>query len=159
MLLSSCIIEISEISFCGNLHIPRFINSPQLEYLHIRIRKMNEKRGNSYLDYPISHTSINQIIFDGKMFSIQTLFLEINNGLSLNKSLISHQNLRNVNLHLQTIDDLFILLDGLIPNVQIMIIQLYKKRILCKLIIEINSYLFILFKLIFVLKFHHYVID
>jgi hypothetical protein len=120
---------------------------------------MNEKRGNSYLDYPISHTSINQIIFDGKMFSIQTLFLEINNGLSLNKSLISHQNLRNVNLHLQTIDDLFILLDGLIPNVQIMIIQLYKKRILCKLIIEINSYLFILFKLIFVLKFHHYVID
>jgi hypothetical protein len=47
------------------------------------------------------------------MFSIETLVLEMNNGLSLNKSLVPHQNLRNLNLNLKTMDDLFILLDGL----------------------------------------------
>ncbi len=60
------------------------------------------------------------------------------------KSLVPHQNLRNINLHLKTIDDLFILLDGLVPNIQTMIIQLCQKRILCKLIIETNINFFCL---------------
>jgi hypothetical protein len=67
------------------------------------------------------------------MFSIHTLVLEMNNGLSLNKVLIPHRNLRNINLNLKTIDDLFILLDGLVPNIQTMIIHLSQKRILCKI--------------------------
>jgi hypothetical protein len=56
--------------------------------------------------------------------------IEIPDGLKFSKSLKSHQILRNVNLILQTIDDLYVLLDGLVPNVQKMIIQLCQSRLL-----------------------------
>jgi hypothetical protein len=75
---------------------------------------------------------INQLLFNEKISSIHTIYYQIYNGLLLNKSLISHDNLRNVNLILQTIDDLYILLDGLVPNVQTMIIKLCQPRILRK---------------------------
>ncbi len=68
------------------------------------------------------HLSINQLLFDKKINSINNIYIEINNGLVLNNSLISNQNLRNVYLFLPTIDDLYILLDGLVPNVETMII-------------------------------------
>ena len=70
-------------------------------------------------------------MFDGLMSFVHTIYCEMNDGLVLKNSLMSHQNLRNVNLVLQTIDDLYILLDGLVPNVQTMIIQLCQPRILC----------------------------
>jgi hypothetical protein len=63
------------------------------------------------------------------MCFINTIHIEIDHGLVLNKSLIPHENLRNVYFVLKTIDDLYILLDGLIPNVQTMIIQLCQSRI------------------------------
>jgi hypothetical protein len=61
---------------------------------------------------------------------LDTVSIEIPDGLKLSKSLKSHQILRNVNLILQTIDDLYVLLDGLVPNVQKMIIQLCQSRLL-----------------------------
>jgi len=75
---------------------------------------------------------INQLLFNEKNSSIHTIYYQIYNGLLLSKSLISHNNLRNVNLFLQTIDDFYILLDGLVPNVQTMIIKLCQSRIGCK---------------------------
>jgi len=77
------------------------------------------------------HLSINQLLFDKKMNSISSnIYIEINDGLILSNSLIPNQNLRIVNLILPTIDDLYILLDGLVPNVETMIIQLCQQRIL-----------------------------
>ncbi|CAF5132909.1 unnamed protein product, partial [Rotaria sp. Silwood1] len=75
----------------------------------------------------------NQLLFNEKQISsIHTINYQIYYGLLLNKSLRSHNNLRNINLILQTIDDLYILLGGLVPNVQTMIIKLYQLRIHCK---------------------------
>ena len=77
---------------------------------------------------------INQLLFNEKQISsLHTINYQIYNGLLLSKcSLISHDNLRNVNLVLQTCDDLYILLDGLFPNVQTMIIKLFQSKTLCK---------------------------
>lgn len=76
--------------------------------------------------------NLNQFLFDEKFRSLKRIFLEIDCGFNLNKSLIVHEHLRNVDLILQTIDDLFILLDGLIPNVEIIIIRLCLKKLFLK---------------------------
>lgn len=52
--------------------------------------------------------SINQFLFDGQIPSIDTVYIKTNHGLILNKVWISHNNLRNIHLVLQTIDDLYI---------------------------------------------------
>jgi len=75
---------------------------------------------------------INQILFNEKTSSIHTIYYKIYDGLLLNESLISHDNLRNVNLVLQTIDDLYRLLNGLVPNVQTMIVKLCQSKKHCK---------------------------
>jgi hypothetical protein len=77
---------------------------------------------------------INQLLFNEKISSIHihTIYYQIYNGILLSKSLISHDNLRNINLILQIIDDLYIVLDGIVSNVQTMIIKLYQSRILCE---------------------------
>jgi hypothetical protein len=75
---------------------------------------------------------INQLLFNEKLSSIHTMYYQIYNGLLLSKPLISHHHLRNINLVLQTIDDFYILLDGLVPNIQTMIIKLCQSRIRCK---------------------------
>jgi hypothetical protein len=85
--------------------------------------------------------SINQFLFDPILRSIHTFSIEFNDGLILSKSLIPHQNLRDVNLVLQTIDDLYILLDGLVPNIQTLIVRLCKSRILCTLILQLIIHL------------------
>jgi hypothetical protein len=64
------------------------------------------------------------------MTHLHTIIIQPFYGLSLYKCLIPHQNLRHVNIYLQTIDDLFLLLNGLIPNVQTMIVYLRQSRIL-----------------------------
>jgi len=79
---------------------------------------------------------INQLLFNGNLPSIHTICYETYNGLFLNNSLISHINLRHVHLALATIDDLYILLNGLIPNVQTLIIELCQSRIPYKLIVS-----------------------
>ena len=69
-------------------------------------------------DDDIEKMDLNQFLFNEKYRSIKQMSLEIHCIFCLTKSLISHENLRNVDLIFQTIDDLFILLDGLIPNVE-----------------------------------------
>jgi len=81
-------------------------------------------------DFPLHDLSMNKFLFNKPMPCLHTVCIEIPDGLKLSKSLTSHQILRNVNLILQTIDDLYVLLDGLVPNVQKMIIQLCQSRLL-----------------------------
>jgi len=78
---------------------------------------------------------MNQFLFNNKISSIHTISYEIYNGLLLNSSLISIENLRNINLTLQTIDDLYILLAGLVPLTQTMSITLCQARVPCKSIL------------------------
>jgi hypothetical protein len=80
--------------------------------------------------FPTCNESISKLLFNGKICSMTNVSIEITDGLLLTKSFISHQILTNINLILQIIDDLYVLLDGLVPNVQIMIIQLCQSRIL-----------------------------
>ncbi len=79
---------------------------------------------------------INQLLFNGNLPSIDMICYETYHGLYLNNSLISHINLRHVHLALETIDDLYLLLNGLIPNVQTLIIELCQSSIPCKLIVS-----------------------
>ncbi|CAF4619718.1 unnamed protein product [Rotaria sp. Silwood1] len=102
-------------------------NLTELQYLHITIQKPDI---NQHMDYlKTCNILFNQLLFNEKQISsIRTINYQIYYGLLLNKSLISHDNLRNVNLVLQTIDDLYILLDGLVPNVQTMIIRVFQSK-------------------------------
>ncbi|CAF3093098.1 unnamed protein product [Rotaria sp. Silwood2] len=68
-----------------------------------------------------------------KLLSLHTIRIELLHGLALYHSLRSHKNLRHVEIILKTIDDLYILLDGLIPNVQSLIVHLTQTRILTHL--------------------------
>ncbi|CAF3081467.1 unnamed protein product [Rotaria sp. Silwood2] len=103
-------------------------NMKQLESFHITYRKLDEKTNMIFCQR--SNVSINQFLFDKILPSLNTVSIELNDGLILNKSLVSHHNLRHINLNLQTIDDLYILLDGLVPNAQTMIIKICQSRIL-----------------------------
>ncbi|CAF1178595.1 unnamed protein product [Rotaria sordida] len=103
-------------------------NLTELQYLHIVIRRRDEYEDME--DLKTCHILFNQLLFNEKQISsIHTIDYKIYNGLLLNKSLKSHDNLRSVNLVLQTIDDLYILLNGLVPNVQMMIIKLCRSTI------------------------------
>ncbi|CAF1587533.1 unnamed protein product [Rotaria sp. Silwood1] len=100
----------------------------KLQYLHVTFRKFKQ-------DFDISYVGkndiiINRLLFSGQMCTLHTIKIELNNGLSLYKCLIPHQSLRHVQIILRTIDDLYILLNGLIPNVETMIVQLSQSRIL-----------------------------
>ncbi len=108
------------------------IDFGEVENLSIRMYKDHDIEGifNS-IDMRLFcfEMNLNQFLFNEKFCLIERIFLEIHCGFNLNKSLISHKNLRDVDLILKTIDDLFILLDGLIPNVEIMIIRLCRRKI------------------------------
>jgi hypothetical protein len=106
-------------------------NLTQLQYLHITIRKPDGDEDMDYLQI-CNNLLINQLLFNEEHSSIHTMYYQIYNGLLLSKSLISNHHLRNVNLVLQSIDDFYILLDGLVPNIQTMIIKLSQSRISCK---------------------------
>ncbi|CAF1455040.1 unnamed protein product [Rotaria sordida] len=98
----------------------------QLEYFHINVHKSDKD-----LSFEEScDGSIGRILFNNKLSSLRTIKIELLSGLSLYQSLISHENLRHIEIILKTIDDLYILLDGLIPNVQLLIIHLTQTRIL-----------------------------
>jgi len=74
------------------------------------------------------------MLFANRLSSLHTINFQSCNGLSLYKCLKPRQNLHYINISLQTIDDLFILLNGLIPNVQTLIVQLCKPRLLSNII-------------------------
>ncbi|CAF4388916.1 unnamed protein product, partial [Adineta steineri] len=86
------------------------------------------------MDIDINHLKtcnrlVNEFLFEENLVSIHTIHYEIYHGLSLTYALKRHINLRHVHLVLATIDDLYILLNGLIPNVQILIIELFQTKI------------------------------
>ncbi|CAF4640001.1 unnamed protein product, partial [Rotaria sp. Silwood2] len=95
--------------------------------------KINKKLNNYLLSIVFEEPcdgSIGRILFNKKLLSLHTIKIELLYGLSLYHSLRSHENLRHVEIILRTIDDLYILLDGLIPNVQSLIVHLTQTRIL-----------------------------
>ncbi|CAF5048400.1 unnamed protein product, partial [Rotaria sp. Silwood1] len=59
-----------------------------------------------------------------------TIIVNEFDGITLFKTLIPHENLRYIDITVETIDDLYVLLDGLVPNVEKMIIQLSQPCIL-----------------------------
>ncbi|CAF3106713.1 unnamed protein product, partial [Rotaria sp. Silwood2] len=97
----------------------RMILDPRTKIKIDEIKNNDINQGIHMDDLETCNNLFNQLLFNEKQISsIHTIDYQIYNGLLLNKLLISHDNLRNVNLVLQTIDDLYILLDGLVPNVQ-----------------------------------------
>jgi hypothetical protein len=115
-------------------------NLTQIESLEIINRKIDED-----LRYVWTiHSSIIRLLFEKEINSLEKLVIQPINGISLCQSLIPNKNIRNINIYLQTIDDLFILLNGILPNIQIMIVRLCQKRLLSKdifhFILQINFY-------------------
>ncbi|CAF1319903.1 unnamed protein product [Rotaria sordida] len=103
-------------------------NLTELQYLHIVVQRPDANENMD--DLETCNILFNQLLFNKKQISsIHTIDYKIYNGLLLSESLRFHNNLQNVNLVLQTIDDLYILLNGLVPNVQKMIIKLCQARI------------------------------
>lgn len=90
-----------------------------------------------FLEFPVRERcdrTIQQILFVRQICSLHEVIIDMPFGLTLYKGLGANRFLQNIDLVLETIDDLYILLDGLIPNIQKMIIQLRQSRILCKYI-------------------------
>ncbi len=50
----------------------------------------------------------------------------------LYKTLIPNESVTHIDLVLENIDDLYVLLNGLVPNVEKVLIHLRQSRILCK---------------------------
>src|SRR5262249_26256277 len=104
-------------------------NHFQLKNFHLTIRKFDENQIKRCF-VQSCHRWVIQLLFEERIDSIENISIEIHNGLILMKSLIPNENLRNISLVLQTIDDLYVLLDGLVPNVEILVIELCQQRIL-----------------------------
>ncbi|CAF3302282.1 unnamed protein product, partial [Rotaria sp. Silwood2] len=103
------------------------LDMTQIEYFHMTIRKTNEHFSRFIDDKP--DASINRLVFGRRrMYSLHKLIIDFSDGLELYKRLIPHKSLRYIDLVLKTIDDLYILLDGLVPNIEKMIIQLHHSR-------------------------------
>ena len=100
----------------------------KLRYLHLIIRDTDESQRFHFEEK--FDIYINQLLFNHRLSTLHHIHLQSPDGLSLYNSLIPHQNLRYVHIHLRTIDDLYLLLNGLIPNVQILIVHLKQKRLL-----------------------------
>jgi hypothetical protein len=77
------------------------------------------------------HSTINQFLFGRPIHCLHEVIIDMSDGLTLYQTLIVNRSLTYVDLVLETIDDLYVLLDGLVPNVEKMIIQLHRSRILC----------------------------
>ncbi|CAF1638658.1 unnamed protein product [Rotaria sp. Silwood1] len=65
--------------------------------------------------------------------SLILIIIDVPDGLVLHKTLIPNQYLKNIDLVLETIDDLYVLLSGLVPNIEKITIQLHRSRILSRL--------------------------
>ncbi|CAF1511324.1 unnamed protein product [Rotaria sp. Silwood1] len=98
----------------------------KLEYFHATIHKHDTKLEDSHIDK--REELFNNILFTGQMCSLHTVTIESLDGLALYRSLKPHQSLRHFNVVLHTIDDLYILLSGLVPNIEILIVQLRQSR-------------------------------
>jgi len=68
---------------------------------------------------PMSYTVLEELtyfIFYNRFNRLRELSLIINDGLILSKQLPSNRNLRYLTITLQNVNDLYLLLDGLVPN-------------------------------------------
>ncbi|CAF1285981.1 unnamed protein product [Adineta steineri] len=93
-----------------------------MEYLHIVIRTIDED-----LDFLLDDScdaTINQFLFGTQISSLHEVIIHTPDGLMLRNSLVPNESLRHIDIALLSIDDLYILLDGLVPNVEKLIIQL-----------------------------------
>ncbi|CAF3546761.1 unnamed protein product [Rotaria sp. Silwood1] len=91
-----------------------YFNMTQIEYLHITFRRIDDDMSK-------------------QMSSLQQVIIDVPDGLVLHKTLIPNQYLKNIDLVLETIDDLYVLLSGLVPNIEKITIQLHRSRILARL--------------------------
>ncbi|CAF1218090.1 unnamed protein product [Rotaria sordida] len=104
------------------------IDMTQMEYLHIVVRNIDRVIG--FLFEESCDTTINQFLFSTQMSSLHEIIIHIPDGLILHESLVPNESLRHIDIVLQTIDDLYILLDGLVPNVEKLIIRIrYSRRL------------------------------
>ncbi|CAM4772154.1 unnamed protein product [Rotaria magnacalcarata] len=99
-----------------------YTNMEKLEHLHLTILYTTEfsSRGNRLF----------RLLSSGKRRALRSVTIRKSNGFILRKALAAHEGRQYVDLVLQTIDDLFVLLGGLVPNVQTMIIKLQQSRLL-----------------------------
>ncbi|CAF2143113.1 unnamed protein product [Rotaria magnacalcarata] len=99
-----------------------YTNMEKLEHLHLTILYTTEfsPRGNRLFRLQSS----------GKRRALRPVTIRKPNGFILRKALAAHEGLQYVDLVLKMIDDLFVLLGGLVPNVQTMIIKLQQSRLL-----------------------------
>ncbi|CAF3540554.1 unnamed protein product [Rotaria sp. Silwood1] len=69
--------------------------------------------------YPMAHLThevLREIVFDMKFTKLTEIKLMVNDGMILDKQLHSNLLLKRLTISLRTIDDLFVLLDGLVAN-------------------------------------------
>ncbi|CAF4375046.1 unnamed protein product [Rotaria magnacalcarata] len=113
-----------------------YTNMEKPEHLHLTILYTTEfsSRGNRLF----------RLLSSGKRRALRSVTIRKSNGFILRKALAAHECRQYVDLVLQTIDDLFVLLGGLVPNVQTMIIKLQQSRLLTSTLINsISSQSFI----------------
>ncbi|CAF3712359.1 unnamed protein product [Rotaria sp. Silwood1] len=113
-----------------------FLIQRYLSSIHMNIIRsiFNNLRSLTLIDYSSEDLDIIEIYYTDMIqlqyLHITTIIVNESDGITLFKKLIPHENLRYIDITVETIDDLYVLLDGLVPNVEKMIIQLSQPRIL-----------------------------
>ncbi|CAF1059694.1 unnamed protein product [Rotaria sordida] len=103
-----------------------------IQYLHISFRRTNDEDGDVVQSRhrERSDPTIVQFLFGRQSSSLNKVIIDIPDGFILYQLLLPNQSIIYVDLVLETIDDLYLLLSGLVPNVETMTIQLRRSRIL-----------------------------
>ncbi|CAF2382661.1 unnamed protein product [Rotaria sp. Silwood2] len=108
-----------------------YLNMTQIEYLHITFRRIRDDM--KFRVRERCDATINQFLFNKQISSLHQVIIDVPDGLALHKTLIPNQYLKNIDLVVETVDDLYVLLSGLVPNIEKMIIRLRRSRILSRL--------------------------
>ncbi|CAF4793616.1 unnamed protein product [Rotaria sp. Silwood1] len=103
-----------------------------IQYLHIIFRRTNDDDDDVVQSRhrERSDLTIAQFLFGRQSSSLNKVIIDTLDGFILYQLLLPNQSITYIDLVLETIDDLYILLSGLVPNVETMIIQLRRSRIL-----------------------------
>ncbi|CAF2013557.1 unnamed protein product [Rotaria magnacalcarata] len=104
-----------------------FADSMKLEYIHITMYKDKNAKTRDPIEY--CDTVLSYILFIHPMSSLHTVIVEPFDGLPLYKSMAPNENLRHINITLLRIDDLYILLNGFVPNIEILSVRLCQSRL------------------------------
>ncbi|CAF1401239.1 unnamed protein product [Adineta ricciae] len=114
---------------------------PALQHLHISVsgRKLRHDDDDEYDDDDDTNESNQQnrydldllyFIFSDQNSLLQNVVFDFPDGLILNQLLSPNRSIASIDLVLETIDDLYVLLNGLAPHVETMAIKLRRSRIL-----------------------------